>query len=175
MFYWILRQFCRIINKSEGLDNIYSLFQQNIKSCNAEGDITFDESHLHIYTFWRTTQQRKTAQTLVFARLLIYRYSIIFEILGFRHSTVLILVFDGVKVKTTNTGSEPRLRQLSAHYQVLLRTGFVVRTRFERRFPPFFHRLWYLQESFNIAVHCYYSLATRVRWVCCRVARSVCK
>ena len=145
------------------------------KVCWRYADITRDDSHLHIYTFWRTTQQRKTAQTLDFARLLIYRYSIIFEILGFRHSTVLILVFDGVKVKTTNTGSEPRLRQLSAHYQVLLRTGFVVRTRFERRFPPFFHRLWYLQESFNIAVHCYYSLATRVRWVCSRVARSVCK
>ena len=34
--------------------------------------------------------------------LLIYRYSIISEILGLRHSMVLILVFDGVTVKTTN-------------------------------------------------------------------------
>ena len=50
------------------------------------------------YTFWRTTLQRKTAQTWD----LIYRYSIISEILGFRHPTVLILVFDGVTVKTTN-------------------------------------------------------------------------
>ena len=54
------------------------------------------------YTFWRTTQQRKTAQTWDLARLLVYRYSIISEILGFRHPTVLILVFDGVTVKTTN-------------------------------------------------------------------------
>ena len=54
------------------------------------------------YTFWRTTQQKKTAQTCDLARLLIYRYSIISEILGFRHPTVLILVFDGVTVKTTN-------------------------------------------------------------------------
>ena len=54
------------------------------------------------YTFWRTTQQRKTAQTWDLARLLIYRYSILSEILGFRHSKVLILVFDGVTVKTTN-------------------------------------------------------------------------
>ena len=53
------------------------------------------------YTFWRTTQQRKTAQTWDLARLLIYRYSIISETLSFRHSTVLILVFDGVTVKTT--------------------------------------------------------------------------
>ena len=53
--------------------------------------------------FWRTTQQRKTAQTRELARLSIYRYSIISdEILAFRHSTVLILVFDGVTVKTTN-------------------------------------------------------------------------
>ena len=53
-------------------------------------------------TFWRKTQQRKTAQTWDVARLLIYRHSIIFEILnGFRHSLkVLILVFDGVIVKT---------------------------------------------------------------------------
>ena len=43
----------------------------------------------------------ETAQTLDLARLLIYRYSIISEILNFRHSTVLILVFDGVTVKTT--------------------------------------------------------------------------
>ena len=54
------------------------------------------------YTFWRTTQQRKTAQAWDLARLLIYRYSILSEILGFRHSKVLILVFDGVTVKTTN-------------------------------------------------------------------------
>ena len=53
------------------------------------------------YIFWRTTQQRKTAQTWDLASLLIYRYSIISEILSFRHSTVLILVFDGVTVKTT--------------------------------------------------------------------------
>ena len=57
------------------------------------------------YTFWRKTQQRQTAQTWDLARLLIYRYSIISEILGFRHSTVLILVFDVVKVQTTNTVS----------------------------------------------------------------------
>ena len=37
------------------------------------------------YTCWRTTQQRKTAQTRDSARLFIYRYSIISEILGFRH------------------------------------------------------------------------------------------
>ena len=37
------------------------------------------------YTCWRTTQQRKTAQTWDSPRLLIYRYSIISEILGFRH------------------------------------------------------------------------------------------
>ena len=54
------------------------------------------------YTFWRSTQPRKTAQTWDLARLLIYRYSIISEILSFRHSTVLILLFDGVTVKTTN-------------------------------------------------------------------------
>ena len=41
------------------------------------------------------------AQMWDLARLLIYRYSIISEILSFRHSTVLILVFDGVTVKTT--------------------------------------------------------------------------
>ena len=52
------------------------------------------------YTFWRKTQQWKTAQTWDLARLLIHRYSIIFEILGFRHSKVLILVFDGLIVKT---------------------------------------------------------------------------
>ena len=56
-------------------------------------------SFCHI--FWRTTQQRKTAQTWDLARLLIYRYSIISEILSLRHSTVLILVFDDVTVKTT--------------------------------------------------------------------------
>ena len=38
----------------------------------------------------------ETAQTLDLARLLIYRYSIISEILSFGHSTVLILVSDGV-------------------------------------------------------------------------------
>ena len=54
------------------------------------------------YTFWRTTQQQKTAQTWDLARLLIDRYSIIFEILGFRHSTVFILVFNGLTVKNTN-------------------------------------------------------------------------
>ena len=54
------------------------------------------------YTCWRTTQQRKTAQTWDLARLLIYRYSILSESLGFRLSKVLILVFDGVTVKTTN-------------------------------------------------------------------------
>ena len=139
MFYWILRQFCRIINKSEGLDNIYSLFKQNIKSCNAEGDITFDESHLHIYTFWRTTQQRKTAQTLVFARLLIYRYSIIFEILGFRHSMILILVFDGVKVKTTNTGirtsAEAVIRVLSGFTSHRFCCSNTFRTTFSAIFP----------------------------------------
>ena len=139
MFYWILRQFCRIINKSEGLDNIYSLFKQNIKSCNAEGDITFDESHLHIYTFWRTTQQRKTAQTLVFARLLIYRYSIIFEILGFRHPTVFILVFDGVKVKTTNTGirtsAEAVIRVLSGFTSHRFCCSNTFRATFSAIFP----------------------------------------
>ena len=61
------------------------------------------------YTFWRTTKQRKTAQTWDLARLLIDRYSIITEILGFRHSTVLILVFDGVTVKTTNKRACARL------------------------------------------------------------------
>ena len=30
---------------------MYSLLKQNIKSCNAEGDITPDDSHLHVYTF----------------------------------------------------------------------------------------------------------------------------
>ena len=60
------------------------------------------------YTFWRTTQQRKTAQTWDLGRLLIYRYSIISEILGFRHSTILKLVFDGVTVKTTNEGANVR-------------------------------------------------------------------
>ena len=59
------------------------------------------EPYKFLYTFWRTTEQRKTAQTWDLARLLIYRYSIISEILSFRHSTVLILVFDGVTVKTT--------------------------------------------------------------------------
>ena len=55
-------------------------------------------------TFWRKTQQRKTAQTWDLARLLIYRYSIISEMLGFRHSKVLIFVFDGVIVKTMHHG-----------------------------------------------------------------------
>jgi len=52
------------------------------------------------YAFWRTTQQQKTAQSWDLARLLIDQYSIIFEILGFRHSTVFILVFNGLTVKT---------------------------------------------------------------------------
>ena len=47
------------------------------------------------YTFWRTAQQWKTAQAQDLARLLISWYSIISEILGFIHSTGLILVFDG--------------------------------------------------------------------------------
>ena len=54
------------------------------------------------YTFWRTTQQKKTAQIWDLARLLIDWHSIIFDILGFRHSTVFILVFDGLTVKKTN-------------------------------------------------------------------------
>ena len=62
------------------------------------------------YTFWRTTKQRKTAQTWDLARLLIDWYSIVTEILGFRHSTVLILVFDGVTVKTTNKRACARLK-----------------------------------------------------------------
>ena len=36
-------------------------------------------------------------------RLPIYQYSTISQILGFWHSMVLILVFDGVTVKTTNS------------------------------------------------------------------------
>ena len=54
------------------------------------------------YKSWRKTQRRKTAQTWDLASLLIYRYFIISEILGFRHSKVLISVFDGLIVKTTN-------------------------------------------------------------------------
>ena len=53
-------------------------------------------------TFWRTTQQQKTTQSWDLARLLIGRYSIMFEILGLRHSTVFILVFNGLTVKNTN-------------------------------------------------------------------------
>ena len=72
------------------------------------------------YTFWRKTQQRKTAQTWDLARLLIYRHSIIFEILGFRHSKVLILVFDGVMVKTMHHfTSQPSRRETKNIFKLI--------------------------------------------------------
>ena len=117
-----MRQFFRIINKSEALDNIYSLFKQNIKSCNAEGD---------------------------FARLLNYRYSIIFEMLGFRHSTVVILVFDGVKVKTTNTGI-----RTSAEAVIRVLSGFT-----SHRFFLFEHFSNDVFRDFSIAFDIYKSLS----------------
>ena len=54
------------------------------------------------YTFWRISQQWKTAQTWDLAWVLIYHYFIISEILGLSHYMVLILVFDGVIVKAAN-------------------------------------------------------------------------
>ena len=48
---------------------------------------------LHIL---KNNSAAETTEKLDLARLLIYRYSIISEVLSFRHSTVLILVFDGV-------------------------------------------------------------------------------
>ena len=56
--------------------------------------------HIEPYKFLlhilKNNSAAETAQTLDLARLLIYIYSIISEILSFRHSTVLILVFDDV-------------------------------------------------------------------------------
>ena len=60
------------------------------------------EPYKYLLQILKKTQRRKTAQTRDLASLLIYRYFIISEIFGFRHSKVFISVFDGLIVKTTN-------------------------------------------------------------------------
>ena len=56
----------------------------------------YSEPYKFLLHILKNNPAAETAQTLDLATLLIYRYSIISEILSFRHSTVLILVSDGV-------------------------------------------------------------------------------
>ena len=91
-------------------------------------------THLHIL------KNNSAAENCTDVRLCqVANLSIFYNILGFRHPTVLILVFDGVKVKTTNTGirtsAEAVIRVLSGFTSHRFCCSNTFRATFSAIFP----------------------------------------